>query len=579
MELTLLRRVVDRLGDELVGRRFEQAWALPPWHLALAIGSRGAPRLWFSAEPEHPHLYLRRGTHPTPERPPAFAMAIRKVARGRRVDAIELLGEDRVVELRWAGGTRVILELVPRRATAMVVDESGTVVSVWSPRRGRPEPGGRYRPPDRRDRTPVEKLSDHDRAELAAAAAAGELRRAILRTVASTTPLIAREVECRVLAGEALDEALAAEIERARTEEDDPVVYAPVPPQTLRRLPADRDFELAPYPLRAHAGSEALAFADLLEAAAFFYPARARLALLERARTQIAQAGGRQRTRVQRALRHLQGAPEQRQDPQRMRQLGDLLLAHPSAREEGGFVNVPDLYGGGESVSIEIEPGATLREAADRYYRRAQRLERKARQDAERLSGLERELVRLDALDQRAAEIARVEELHELIGMARALGLELQAHGLREPEAEGAPTLEQVAPEGEASIPGVLRVTTPDGAEILVGRSATANDRLTHEIARRGDWWLHALGPGSHVVLRNPEQLEEPRPGQLVSAARLAAWFSRSRAATKVEVHWTRAGRVRRPRGAKPGQVLIEQYRTILVEPGAPAAIARGDDE
>jgi predicted ribosome quality control (RQC) complex YloA/Tae2 family protein len=127
-------------------------------------------------------------------------------------------------------------------------------------------------------------------------------------------------------------------------------------------------------------------------------------------------------------------------------------------------------------------------------------------------------------------------------------------------------------------MPGIRRVVTSTGAEILVGRSATANDRLTHEVAGRADWWLHAVGPGSHVVLRNPEGLREPRPEELVAAARLAAWFSRARGSTKVEVHWTRARQVRRPRGGKPGQALIENQRSIVVEPAAPAEIAGDGD-
>jgi predicted ribosome quality control (RQC) complex YloA/Tae2 family protein len=578
VELTLLRRLVDRLADELVDRRFDQAWALPPYHLAIAFGSRAAPRLWFSSDPEHPHLYLRPGAHPTPSRPPAFAMAVRKHARGRRVAAIDLLGHDRIVELRWhGGGSRLVFELVPRRATAMVLDAHGAVVAVWTPRKGRPEPGERYAPPPRRDRTPLSKLSSEERRELHAAAAANDVARTVLRCVAGTSGLIAREVQCRVEAGEEIEASLAAELERARAADDDPVVYAPVAPRTLRRLPEGRAFELSPYPLRCRQGDAEMRFGDLLEAAAFFYPTRARLALLDRARSQITQAAGKQRGRVERALARLRRARASQQEPQRLRQLGDLLLANPAAVPVDGAVTVPDLYADGEPIRIELDPGRTAREGADGLYRRAQRLERKQVQDAERLEGLEAELEQLTAIERRAAEMADLVTLHELIDRARERGLELRAHGLREPEAEGAPTLEEIAAEQPESIPGILRVTTPNGAEILVGRSASANDRLTHEIATRNDWWLHAVGPGSHVVLRNPEQLEEPRPGQLVAAARLAAWFSRARGSTKVEVHWTRAGWVRRPRGARTGQVLMDRFRTIVVEPAAPATIARGE--
>ncbi|HET7746975.1 MAG TPA: NFACT RNA binding domain-containing protein, partial [Vicinamibacteria bacterium] len=78
-----------------------------------------------------------------------------------------------------------------------------------------------------------------------------------------------------------------------------------------------------------------------------------------------------------------------------------------------------------------------------------------------------------------------------------------------------------------------------DGFTILVGKGDADNDALTFRVADPHDFWLHVAGtPGSHVVVRNPDRLEElPRP-VLERAAELAAWHSKSRGARgKVEVH------------------------------------------
>lgn len=114
-----------------------------------------------------------------------------------------------------------------------------------------------------------------------------------------------------------------------------------------------------------------------------------------------------------------------------------------------------------------------------------------------------------------------------------------------------------------------------DGFEVLVGKGARENDELTFRVAEPHDLWLHAGGyAGSHVVVRNPERLDElPRP-VLEQAARLAAWHSKARNARgKVEVHVCRAGDVRKPRGAPPGQVQIRRWEAVRVYPrDVPAA-------
>jgi len=107
------------------------------------------------------------------------------------------------------------------------------------------------------------------------------------------------------------------------------------------------------------------------------------------------------------------------------------------------------------------------------------------------------------------------------------------------------------------------------GFEILVGKADADNDRLTFGIAEPRDFWFHVAGPaGSHVVVRNPDGLEElPRP-VLERAAELAAWHSKARGARgKVEVHVCRVADVRKPRGFAPGQVQLKRWEAVRVYP------------
>jgi predicted ribosome quality control (RQC) complex YloA/Tae2 family protein len=113
-----------------------------------------------------------------------------------------------------------------------------------------------------------------------------------------------------------------------------------------------------------------------------------------------------------------------------------------------------------------------------------------------------------------------------------------------------------------------------DGYEILVGKGDEQNDRLTFGIAEPRDFWLHVSGPaGSHVVVRNPENLAELPREVIQRAAELAAWHSKARGAKgKVEVHVCRVADIRKPKGAPAGLVHLKRWDAVKVYP-------RGFDE
>jgi len=115
-----------------------------------------------------------------------------------------------------------------------------------------------------------------------------------------------------------------------------------------------------------------------------------------------------------------------------------------------------------------------------------------------------------------------------------------------------------------------LLTVTPsaDGYAILVGRTAAENDEITFRVAKGRDVWCHVRGrPGSHVVIRVPDENRPPPLETLLDAATLAVHHSRARGSTKIEVSHTARKNVRKPRGAPPGQVTMAGEKTLLVDP------------
>jgi predicted ribosome quality control (RQC) complex YloA/Tae2 family protein len=121
---------------------------------------------------------------------------------------------------------------------------------------------------------------------------------------------------------------------------------------------------------------------------------------------------------------------------------------------------------------------------------------------------------------------------------------------------------------------GIQRYRLPGEWEVLVGRTAAANDYLSLRLARPGDLWFHIRGmPGSHVVLRVPADSAPDRSTRELAAA-IAAYHSKARTAGRVSVSCTDARHVSKPAQAKPGTVSIRNESVLQVHPLAEATLA-----
>lgn len=110
-----------------------------------------------------------------------------------------------------------------------------------------------------------------------------------------------------------------------------------------------------------------------------------------------------------------------------------------------------------------------------------------------------------------------------------------------------------------------------NGYTIYVGKNSVNNDQLTLKFAHKDDLWLHAKGvSGSHVIVKHKSKdLSFPQP-VIEFAAKLAAYYSKSKSSSLVPVIYTFKKFVRKPKGALAGQVIVEQEEMIMVEPKLP---------
>ena len=109
-----------------------------------------------------------------------------------------------------------------------------------------------------------------------------------------------------------------------------------------------------------------------------------------------------------------------------------------------------------------------------------------------------------------------------------------------------------------------------------VFRTDSQNDRLTCKEARKTDVWLHTKDiTGSHVIISCPEPPEGakftpdelPPDRTIEEAAMIAAYNSKGRNSSRVDVDYTFVKFVKKPAGSKPGMVIFTHNYTITVKP------------
>jgi predicted ribosome quality control (RQC) complex YloA/Tae2 family protein len=236
------------------------------------------------------------------------------------------------------------------------------------------------------------------------------------------------------------------------------------------------------------------------------------------------------------------------------RQAGDLILAHLKDLRTG--MEQVELTGyDGNTVLVILDPKRSPSRNAEFYFKKY----KKARTGRDIISARLLQATDVAAcLKSRLIDLEQAKDADALI----AIRSELAAKGYYGKK----PTQPRRITQQGAAPPSIRRVLF-NGWEILVGKSAAGNDQLTMKIARPDDLWLHAEGlPGSHVIIRNPNAGDVP-PEVLVKAAALAAFHSKGRQSGKVPVTYTRAGLVKKPKGAKPGLVQLLERKSLMVKP------------
>ena len=537
-----------------------------------------------SADPAHPRVHLSEDPPPSLPEAPTFCRALRKHLSGLRLTRAAAGEWERVLQFSFergggsgSGGSFALMaEVMGRWSNLVLLDgATGEILEAKrfvppGPHTPRPlERGGGYQlPPEQKKANPGaltrEALQGMIREADLGSAGQDEFARWLVRSVAGVSPALSRELASASKSGEewagAVD-ALMDAVESYRKKEFSPawLLGAGGEPVALSaaRIPG---VDAASY----------RAFGSMNEAADAYFGRLVNDARLGEQKKKVAKtlrrAGDRVRASIEGVRRDLVSAGE----ADSVLRKGELLLSHLDEVEEKASVfSVQDADA---PLEIALDPRLTPSENAQKYFRRYKKLKRRASTGLVRLHEMEEEEKFIGAL---AFDLETADEVEDVLSVEEALA---QA-GYAGRQKEGKPGKDKtVKGRRAARTRPYRRFVSPAGWEVVVGKNAMGNDEMLKSVGRASDTWLHARGvPGSHVLLRRTgDRPAEPDSEVIAQAAAFAAYFSRGRTDSKLAVAYLPFSRLRKPKGRRPGQVLIGAHETVLVDPDAGETPVRG---
>lgn len=108
-----------------------------------------------------------------------------------------------------------------------------------------------------------------------------------------------------------------------------------------------------------------------------------------------------------------------------------------------------------------------------------------------------------------------------------------------------------------------------DGYTVYIGKNNIQNDYISLRFSNPNDIWFHTQKiHGSHILLRNPENIdiEDIPENVLFNCAKLAKENSKASSSLNVSVDYCYAKFVKKASGARPGMVIYNNFKTIIVK-------------
>jgi predicted ribosome quality control (RQC) complex YloA/Tae2 family protein len=551
--------VVDELNRHIQGGRVQDSVELGEAAVGLEIyANQKRQYLLISAHPTEARVHLvpeklRRGV----ETPSPLGLMLRRYVEESWLKAIHQPAWERIVHLDFDGPNgpfTLIVEPMERRSNLLLVrdgrimdcvrrvgpDENRVRVSLPGHEYMPPPPQLGKRPPTELDQTLIAHALDADAGKAA--------WRVLTDLFLGFSPMLAKEAVFRAMgrANNKAGDTSAHDLFAAAQE-----LVTPLLEQQWQSGYTESDGQITSYaafPVTHLDGWHPTE--SISEALANFYGTTIGIEAYDTAKQPIREALADAIEKVSRRLEGLKRSYRDESERERLKQSGELILAYQYQIKAGQTSFSAQYDFDQPALDIALDPTLNAVENAKAYFERYEKAKRGAAELPTLITLAEHEVAFLQQLSIDLELAANWPEMGEVQDA-------LQANGYWKGTKTG-------RPKGGKSAP--IKVVTPEGIVIWVGRNSRQNEDVTFTKGRPEDLWLHARGvPGAHVVIKTNGR--SVPTSVIQKAAGFAAYYSASRTEGHALVDVTERRHVRKIKGGKAGMVTYKNESPIEVVP------------
>lgn len=562
--------LADECNQILQGGHIQKIAQPEPDELLLTIkNNRSSHRLQISASASLPLMNLTEKTKPSPLTAPNFCMLLRKHLSGARVTGIEQVGFERVIRITLENlnelGDEVqrslMVELMGKHSNIIFVDEENKIIDSIKHVNGMVSsvrevlPGREYFIPNTMNKMdPFTVTTDTWNQQLFLKPYS--ISKTIYSSITGFSAVMAHELASRSLVdGDAPIQSLNGNqrstlmkqyrrlIKEIQDKKFQPCIYldGPVP----------KDFSAIPLTMYSCLKCRKIdSVSAMIET---FYGEKEIISRIRQKSTDLRKSVI---TLLERCVKKMDLQQKQLHETSKKeiyKQFGELLNAYGYQLTSKDATLTCMNYYDDKEVTIPVDPALSASENANRYFKKYNKMKRtqealfeQIRENRDTIEHLESIITEL--------EIARREEDLQFIRQ------ELIDSGyIKKPAADKGKNKNRM-PKSKP-----LHFISSDGYDIYVGKNNYQNEEITFRLATGNDWWFHAKKmPGSHVIVKCNDK-KEPPIRTFEEAASLAAYFSKGKEASRLEIDYTQKKNIKKPRGSKPGFVVYYTNYSLVV--------------
>ena len=532
--------MVNELNQNLSGGRISKIQQPFANELILTVRSNRKNRqLLLSAHPNYARVQITDQPFANPAKPSTFVMSLRKYITSAIVQDFRQLNNDRVVmvdlsaknELGDIHEYTLITEIMARHSNIFLVSkETGKIVDLI--KRVSPEnnsyrgllPGDDYKLPPAQN-----KINPFETSKTGKGLSASDLRAKFEGIGLDTSKELADFIE----AGHNLADFTA-------------LYQNQIHPNAAKSNDKNK---LGFFPISFNnTTTEVTAYPNLGELLDNFYLDKARLDRIEQQTKSITHRLDIILKKDKSKIKKLNQQLKKTDVMSKYNLYGELLTTYMSQIKHGSSSITLTNYYNNEEVTIKLNPEYSPSMNAQSYYKKYRKLQNSIPHINEQLEITTNEVNYLESV-LASLEYVDIEDVDGIVE-------ELISSGYIKKKRKNA-RKKRKKKIGE-------NFQTTNGIEITVGKNNLENDQLTMKLAQKNHYWFHVKNiPGSHVILKT----STPDEDSITQAATIAAYYSKARDSSKVPVDYVQIKHIRKPNGAKPGFVIFEGQKTILVDP------------